>query len=227
MNPGWRGNYFRYKSYFLNVMGQYRERVDIKIYIEILLSLATISIFAVFALRPTLLTIAELIKEIDTKHQTLTKMENKIQDLSSAQTLYDRERSRINILLTSIPDKPNPEVFARQIEGLSEKYGPQITEITVGEAVIAGKDASSEEIKVKETTPLPEGSTEVPVSAIFIADLNQYSNLSAILTDFEKALRPVKIDNIHLATITTDEDIKLLSLTLEGRLAYFRNEEEK
>jgi hypothetical protein len=192
MNPGWRGNYFRYKSYFLNVMGQYRERADIKAYIEILLSL-----------------------------------ENKIKDLSTAQTLYDRERSRITILLTSIPDKPNPEVFARQIEGLSDKYGSQITEITVGEAVIVGKDAPLEEGKVKETTPLPEGSTEVPVSAIFMADLNQYSNLSAILTDFEKALRPVKIDNIYLTTITTDEDIKLLSLTLEGRLAYFRNEEEK
>src|SRR3989304_278866 len=102
MNPGWRGNYLRYKSYFLNVVGQYRERADIKAYIEILLSLATISIFAVFALRPTLLTIAELIKEIDTKKQTLIKMEDKIENLSSAHTLYDRERSRINILLTSI-----------------------------------------------------------------------------------------------------------------------------
>jgi len=227
MNPGWRGNYLRYKSYFLNVMGQYKERTDIRVYIEILLSLATISIFAVFALRPTLLTIAELIREIDTKRQTLTQMEDKIQNLASAQTLYDRERSHINILLTSIPDKPNPEVFARQVEGLSEKHGSQIIEITVGEAVILGKDVTPGEEIVEETTPLLKGSTQLPVSAIFTADLNQYTSLSAILADFEKALRPVKIDGIHLATTTADEETKFLNLTIEGRLAYFRNEEEK
>lgn len=230
MNPGWRGNYLRYKSYFLNVIGQYRERADVRAYIEILLSLVTISIFAVFALRPTLLTIAELIKEIETKRTTLTKMESKIQNLSSAQTLYDRERSRINILGTSIPDKPNPEVFARQIEGLSEKNGSTILEITVDEAVIFGPNKSAGKNvgeKIDPDSLFPENSTPLPVSASFATNLNQYTNLLGILSDFEKALRPVKIDTLRFSTTTNSNDAKLLVLTLEGRLAYFRDEKAK
>ena len=81
MNQSWRREYLRYKSYFLNVMGRYKERADVKVYLEILLSLATISVFAIFALRPTILTIAGLLKEIETKKETLAKMDEKISNL--------------------------------------------------------------------------------------------------------------------------------------------------
>src|SRR3972149_11044320 len=98
MNPGWRNNYLRYKSYFLNVVGSYRERADIRVYLEILLSLVTVSIFSIFALRPTLLTIAHLTREIQSKQQTLKTMEDKIGNLGQAQSLYDRERAKIALL---------------------------------------------------------------------------------------------------------------------------------
>ena len=107
MYPGWRNNYLRYKTYFLNVLGRYRERADVRVYLEILLSLTAISIFSVFALRPTLLTIAELIKEIESKKLTLTQMEEKINNLSQAQTLFDRERGKIVLLDTSKTSIPN------------------------------------------------------------------------------------------------------------------------
>jgi hypothetical protein len=222
MNPGWRGNYLRYKSYFLNVIGRYRERADVKAYVEILLSLATVSIFAVFALRPTLLTIAGLIKEIESKRQTIETMQAKIDNLSSAQTLYDRERSRINILLTSIPDKPNPEIYARQIEGLSEKHGLAVFEIIAGEAVIIGKDIQLTSKETKDSKPLPEGSTELSVSATYITSLDRYSDFSNLISDFEKSRRPAKIDIIRIKTTTSEENIKILELTIEAGLPYFR-----
>lgn len=223
MNPGWRGNYLRYKSYFLNMMGRYKERTDIRVYAEILLSLATVSIFTVFALRPTLLTIAELIREIESKRQTLEKMESKIENLSSAQTLYDRERSRINILLTSIPDKPNPEIFARQIEGLSERHGSEILEITAGEAVITGKEPQSTDKKSEILKSFPEESNKVSVSATYGTSLDRYIALSNLIGDFEKSRRPAKIDMIRLETGTTEEDELILKLIIEARLPYFRN----
>src|SRR4030042_6279122 len=223
MNPGWRGNYLRYQSYFLNIIARYRERADIKTYIEILLSLVTISIFAVFALRPTLLTIAGLIKEIDTKRQTLEEIQSKIDNLTKAQTLYDRQRSRINILLSSIPDKPNPEIFARQIEGLSEKYDSEIFEISVGEAIIIGNDIGSISKKTNALKPLPEGSTEIAVSSIYTTGLDRYFALSNIISDFEKSRRPAKIDAIRIKTATTEDKTKILELSIEARLPYFRS----
>lgn len=224
MNPGWRLNYLRYKSYFQNMIGRYREKSDVRAYIEILLSLATVSVFAIFALRPTLLTIATLMKEIESKRETLEQMQAKIDKLNSAQTLYDRERSRIDILFTSIPTNPNPEVFARQIEGFSEKHGLSIAEINIGEAVILGKDTKSTSSTEKGLSPLPGGSLGLNVSATYTTDLDRYFSLSNLVSDFEKSRRPAKIDTIRIKTTTdTKERIKVLEFDIEARLPYFRD----
>jgi hypothetical protein len=224
MNPGWRLNYLRYKSYFQNMIGRYREKSDVRAYVEILLSLATVSVFAIFALRPTLLTIATLMKEIESKRETLEQMQAKIDKLNSAQTLYDRERSRIDILFTSIPTNPNPEVFARQIEGFSEKHGLSIAEINIGEAVILGKDTKSTSSTEKGLSPLPGESLGLNVSATYTTDLDRYFSLSNFVSDFEKSRRPAKIDTIRIKTTTdTKERIKVLEFDIEARLPYFRD----
>ena len=106
MALGWRKDYLRYRSYFLNIVGVYKQRKDLRMFLELLLTLVTVSFFAAFALRPTLLTIIELLKEIDTKEETLTKMSTKIQNLQQAQTLFLQEQSRISLLETTIPDTP-------------------------------------------------------------------------------------------------------------------------
>ncbi len=219
MNPGWRANYLRYRSYFLNVAGRYKERADIKAYIEMLLSLATISVFAVFALRPTILTIADLIKEIDTKRITIEKMQDKIDNLEGAQTLYDRERSKINVLLATIPDKPNPEVFARQIEGLSQKYSLNILEISAGEAVILGTGTVKDE---KGLDPLPEGSSGLSVSMGGTTGLDRFGAILGLITDFEKLRRPAKIDSIQIKTSASKEESKFLEIYIKARLPYYR-----
>lgn len=221
MGSGWRGNYLRYRSYFLNVVARYKERADVRAYVEILLSLATISIFAIFALRPTLLTIAGLIKEIDSKKETIEQMQSKIDNLTKAQNLYNLERSKINILLGAIPDQPNPESFARQIEGLSGKHDLKISDVTVGEAVILGKKTELVNKKAKDLKTLPEGSAGVDVSTTYTAGLDRYGSLVGTISDFENLRRPTQIDTIRIRTSTTDEKDKVLELFINARLPYF------
>ena len=81
MAGGWRSNYLRYRSFFLNIYNVYKRRPDLKMFMEILLSLGTISFFAAFALRPTALTIVDLLEQIDEKETTIEKMDQKIQNL--------------------------------------------------------------------------------------------------------------------------------------------------
>ena len=116
MGPAWRRNYIRYKRLFLSFFSTYRERQDIKMFLEILLSLASISILSLAALRPTIITITELIKEIETKKDIIEKMDKKIETLTKAQFLYDQEISRIRLLETSIPKEPYPDAFLQQLE---------------------------------------------------------------------------------------------------------------
>lgn len=221
MNQSWRRDYLRYKSYFLNVMARYKERADVIAYLEILLSLVTISVFALFALRPTILTIAGLLKEIETKKETVAKMDEKISNLSRAQVLFDQERQNINLLLGSIPASPFPDVFVRQIEGLSLRHLVSITKISLEKTVILGVQAPLPQSDKKEKEAFPEGANELPVSFSFSAGIEEYQRLTTLLNDLEKLRRPIKIDEVVITT-TRERDSNNLQLAVEGRIPYYR-----
>jgi Tfp pilus assembly protein PilO len=215
MRPTWRKKYLRYKSFFLNVSEHYRARKDIRAYLEILLSLATVSIFAIFALRPTLLTIAELIGEIETKKETVIKMDAKIQNLTKAQTLYDIERRRVQLLETTIPRNPTPENLVRQLEAVAGKNAATILNMSIGEAVLLGQEKSQQK---SELESLPGGAGELLLSVSATSD---YNSLSNYLSDIESLRRPIKIDKLSFTSSETETG-KILILLMQGRVPYLR-----
>lgn len=227
MNPSWRKSYARHRLYFLDVLGRYKERAELRAYLEILLSLATISIFAVFAFRPTLLTIAGLIKDVETKQETLATMDKKIQDLSQAQNLYDQERRKILFLETAIPQSPNVDVFARQIEGLSGKHGVDISRLFVNKAMILGtrKDGSSDE---KTKGSFPDGAGEVSFSVGASVSDDQYPLLAGFLSDLEILRRPIKIETLGFTLSTSKAGEQgMLIFVLKGKFPYFLGSDNK
>lgn len=218
MIPSWRRNYVKYRTYLLSIIGRYRERADVKAYLEILLSLATISIFAFFALKPTLLTIAQLIKDIESKNETLSVMNQKIQNLAKAQALYDQERSNIQLLKVAIPENPAPDVFVRQLEGLSAKYQSPIAALKLDKVVILGDEitvAGGEE----EGSPLPDGSKGLTFSVSTTAEPALYLSLSNFLSDIERLRRPVKIDSFDFTSSEGTEGNTLI-LVISGKVPY-------
>lgn len=222
MNPSWRRNYLRYRNYFLNTLGRYRERADVRAYLEILLSLLTISVFGIFALRPTLITIAGLIREIETKRETVVKMDDKIQKLSQAQNLFDRERTRIALLDTSIPDRPKPEVFARQIEGLSSKNNVGIFGMDIGSAVILGQETSAGQEESSEDISLPQNTGRVEYSVRLSSPVEGYSSLQNFLADTENLRTTSKFTSVKMSTVTETEG-RFLILIINGLLPYYQD----
>ena len=69
MEAGWRKEYTRYRGFFLNIAQVTQKRQDVKLFLEIALTISTIVIFTIFALKPTMVTIAEVVKEI--KHKDI------------------------------------------------------------------------------------------------------------------------------------------------------------
>ena len=220
MNTGWRKNYLRYKTYFLDVMSKYNERGDVKTYLEILLSLVTISFFSVFALRPTLLTIAELIREIQTEKEILTNVNVKITNLSQAQSLYDSQRAQIALLELGIPKRAAPDVFARQIEGLSQKHLVAIIGITTGEALVLGEQSEIDSPEGENKNPLPGDANALTFSVKGRVEISEFQNITSFLADFEKLKLPAKIDTGKVS-IVDDPISKYLLLVIEGRLPYY------
>lgn len=220
MAISWRKNYTRYREYFLNVSQIYKERPDVKAFLEIFLSLMAISFFSIFALKPTAITIAELTKGIKEKEATLVIMDKKIQDLSRAQTIYSQESSRIALLSQSIPKIPFPELFVRQLEGTAGAQGVKILGISVGEVILKGELEDSIVRRRAEENPLPNDAGDVSFSISVTGD---YQNLIGFLGNMESLRRPVKVDLASLNE-ALKEDEEILVLVISGRIPYFGGE---
>jgi len=218
MALGWRKDYLRYRSYFLNIVNVYKQRQDFKAFLELILTLATVSFFALFALKPTILTVIELLKEIDAKEKTVEKMNTKIQNLQQAQTLYVQEETKIKLLETAIPDDPAPDLFVRQIEGLATSYPVNLLGITIGEVTLLGEE------KVKKSTdklqPLPEESKGINFS---ISIAGSYQGLVNFLSALEDMRRPVKIDALNIISPQLEETQNLV-LVVTGRTPYLKED---
>lgn len=211
----WKKNYLRYRSFFLNIYGVYQRRPDLKVFLEIFLSLGTISFFALLALRPTALTISQLLKDIDSKQETEGKMDEKIQNLQTAQSVYEQETANILVLKQAVPENPTPETFVRQLEGLTQNHSVNILGITVGEVVLVGEEDAKKGAK-EELSALPQGAGELSFS---ISASGSYPNLSSFLSDLKILRRPIKIDRTTLTASETDEGITLV-LVVSGRVPY-------
>lgn len=216
MALGWRSNYLRYKDFFLNVLLTYRKRPDLKMFLEAILSLATILIFAVFALRPTLITIATLVREIRNKENLVAKTDEKITNLDQASELFSQKEPEITIAKEAVPISAEPDSLLRQIEGVAQKNNVRILGVSFGEIVLSGKE---KEKKAKEdVTPLPENARALSFSVSVSSD---YQNLLSFLSDLENLRRPSRIDAAGIASSQTAEGTTL-TLVISGRTPYIQ-----
>jgi hypothetical protein len=89
--------------------------------LEIILTLLTVIIFSNFALKPTILTIINLNKEIETKKETIATLDQKSRDLATARNVMNQIASSIPAINQAIPTGPSPEVYIDHIYVLSQE----------------------------------------------------------------------------------------------------------
>ncbi len=74
-----------------------------KVSTELFLSIFTIIFFAVFAIKPTLTTMSDLVKEIEDKQKLNKQMQQKVTALATAQTEYEKFQDQFYLLDQSLP----------------------------------------------------------------------------------------------------------------------------
>jgi len=215
MNKDWKKNYRRYKQYFLNIYKIYQKRPDLKSYLEILLSIITISFFLIFALRPTVLTITSLFTQITDKEETISKMESKIQDLARAQTFFSQNEDDVDIIDSAIPVIPDPTTFVRQLEGLANNTNVRILGLTVGETILLG-DKEKEKKSVQDLINLPTNAEGLVFS---ISITGNYQSLYNFVSQLEDFRRPIKVDAIGVSSAETQEG-RVIVFVVGGRAVY-------
>ena len=200
MATEWRGG--NYQKYLFNVMALYKQRPDLKAYLELLLSMITIIMFILFAVKPTLVTIADLLAKINSETFTSNELDTKIKNLGLAQTIYNGQKDNISLLNEAVPTGPNIAAYVRQIEGVIKKDSITTTTISVASVDL-----------LKPATASASIGLSLSVSA-------SYQNLSNFLVDLENLRRPSLIQKLDYNVIQLSENSKALNLSITSLAPY-------
>jgi len=197
----------RYRHYFTDIRRFYRKK-KVRVYTEIVFSILTVAFFLFFAIRPAVITITGLIREINDKKMVVQKLEEKINNLNLAQREYFSVENDLYLVSQALPEDSQVSVLVRQIEGLCLKVGVSLE----------GVQYSSLDIRNKIIQNKPQS---------FRIDLvvsGNYQNLKNFLHSLNNFRRIFQIDSFGFKTFK--EDGRLM-LSIRGRAFYLKGPNER
>lgn len=213
MAQGWRGSYIRYREYFLNITASYKKRPDIRAFLEVILSLSTITIFLIFALKPTAITIIDLLQQIKERRATLSVLTQKTADLEKANVTIQQNQNYIPDIDIAIPSAPSPNIFSEQVEGLASKDSVDILGITINKIPIVGDLTNKTPGKYM---PLPAGANEMPFS---VSVKGNFASVILFIRDFQNMRTTSKIDTLNINSSISDSGLTIVAI-ISGRAPY-------
>ncbi len=210
----YREQYAQYKRYFTSLAEQYQKKPVVRVSVEFLLTLLTISFFAVFAIRPTVLTIAQLISDVRSQQQIKRQLDEKIANIQKAQALASREASRLTFLDQALPAGPQPDFLVRQIEGLAGSHNVFIESLSIGKLPL---------YETKSTTS-PQGKFASFEVSFLIR--GSYSATHAFLNEIENLRRIVNLTSISYGPSTKEGESGVIILAVGAQVPYFPEKKE-
>jgi Tfp pilus assembly protein PilO len=214
MALGWKGSYYRYKEFFLNISALYREKADLRAFLEIVLSIVTAIVFLLFALKPTALTIISLLQQIKEEKQTLSVLTQKINDLGTANTLLTQNQNILQNIESAVSNLPNPDVLSKQVLGLGLKNSVEVLGIAINRVTLVGEMPAQK--TSKEIKTLPENAYEMPFS---ISVKGNYQSLINFIKDVENLRISLIIDNLGITSSNTDSG-RVIVAVISGRVPF-------
>lgn len=178
-----------------------------KVSFELFLTIGAVLFFAIFAIRPTLLTMADLVKEIEDKRELDRQLQQKIASLSSAQSTYLQLEPRLSVLDESIPNSPRAVEALKILEKIASDQQLVISNLNMNEIPEETTAEFSEDAE-RETIPI-----RVSVTGNYAAIKNY---IEAIL----QLRRAFIIDTITF-TKTEEQGTEVLSASITFGLPYF------
>lgn len=186
-------------------LNRFYEKPVTRVSVALVLSLLCIAFFAIAAIRPTLETMAVLLKQIDEKKALDVQLTQKITALTTAQRQLTIKETLFPIIGIAVPDSADFTTLLKAIEKLGAEH-----QITL-KAIQADK--------VPLEVPLPKTASTVklvshPMTLSFTGD---YTNLVAFMHDVGALKRIMTIDQFTISPDTGEESTTLtLSLSIRA-----------
>lgn len=187
---------------------QFYNRPVAQVSLELFLSIIAVIFFAIFAIRPTLVTISDLIKEIDDKKALSEKMSQKIASLATIQTQYLSLGDQILVLDEAIPAKPKFEEALRVIEKIASERKLVINSIQVNEVPAAQEEDIPFSQKERKN---------LPVSVMVSGD---YLTIRNFVEDLKNYRRALIVDSI-IFSVNEERNQKKLTANITINIQFF------
>ncbi len=177
------------------------------------LTLIALSFFGIFAINPTLSTIADLRKQIEDAQFVNQKMDQKIANLRSLQTQYAILQNDLPIILSAMPDKPQGSLLLAQLQKLTKDSSVVLFSAEDSRIILFGTPQLRQPVE-----PSTKLTSKAPYFTYQIGTTGTYENLSRFLSAFVQFDRIVTVENLVLGT--DKDNPSQLSLFIKGTAYY-------
>lgn len=197
----------------LTMLNQFYAQPIARVSFELLISVGVIVFFAIFAIRPTLLTMSDLIKEIEDKKKLDQALGQKIAALSSAQNEYISLQERLVVLDEALPSQPNLVESIKILEKIASDRNLPISAISVSDI----PSESPPEVAFDKTT------RQNLILTMSVA--GDYLTIRQFVEDLKNTRRMFVIETVTFST-GDESGTRTLKASISMNLPYFGVKEE-
>lgn len=173
---------------------QVYKKPEIRVPTEIILSVFASLVLIMTAIRPTLITVAELRKKIDDQTLIETKLKTKIKKLISAREQLDEFELNLPLFDRAVPENYAYANLAKKIEIMAIEEDVSIESLTFSSVLISeDKDDKSSEIE------WVDGNSKVKNFSISFSFLAEEPSLVKMLKEVENLDRVLIMTNVSIS----------------------------
>lgn len=183
-------------NFFPNFKGERTQK-----FTTIVLTIIALAIFGVFAINPTISTIAKLRKELDDNNLIDSKLQQKISNLTTLQNKYNAMQKDLPLILSAIPKNPELPLLAAEVQAAAK-----VTNVDI-------QNFQSFQIEVKKEASSRNFST----FSFTVSATGTYGDVYRFLTTVSNMQRVVSLD---LLSITKKSAGNQVDLSIKGE-AFF------
>lgn len=195
----------------INTINTFYAQPVARVSFELITTVVVILFFAVFAIRPTLLTMSDLIKEIDDKRKLDTALTQKVAALSTGQSEYLTLSPRLPILDTALPAEANLTLALKIIEKIASEKRLAITSLIVPKF-------SDEQLQTESGSPQANVSRKNLNISLSVA--GDYVTIREYIADLQNLQRVVIVESVSFTVGEADLGRNLQS-TINLNLPYY------
>ncbi len=208
-----------YQKGLTKAIEKYQEQEEAWRYTEVALTLFTVAFFVLFAIRPAVVTISSLVGEIKEKETISLKMRGKINAIIAAQEEYALVQEKADLIDSFLPVSFNISQGLTQVIGSANQ-----SQVSLGGISLAGVSLIGEEEVKKEKEKKEENENLSELNFSF-SSKGDYFNLKQVVKMIVETRRWIDLTQYQITKSQKEEEP--LSLTINGRLFYWNDNEEK